>query len=282
MAEQALPKTEQKRRDMDVTRRTEATWLRRFSWNFTDTFVIAWRNLMHYLRSPELLVFSTIQPIMFTLLFAYVFGGAIDTPAGDYINYLIPGILVQTVLFGGSQTTVGLADDLSKGMIDRFRSLPMARSAVLAGRTLADTVRNVFVVFLILIVGTIIGFRFQDGLLPALAAIAIIVAFGHVMLWVFAFIGILVKDPETAQVAGFVWIFPMVFASSIFVPVETMPGLLREFAEIQPISVVVNVARAWSLGLPMGNNLLYAIAWMIGIFAVFVPLSIRQYRRITN
>jgi ABC transporter DrrB family efflux protein len=260
--------------------------LRRFSWNFTDTFVVARRNLIRYIRLPQLLVFSTIQPIMFVLLFAYVFGGAIRVPGQiDYINYLIPGIMIQTVLFGASQTTVGLADDLSKGMIDRFRSLPMARSAVLAGRTLADSTRNVFVVLLMVGVGYLIGFRFQNGFLSAIAAIVLVVMFGHAFSWISAFIGLITKDPETAQVAGFVWIFPLIFASSAFVPVETMPDWLQAFANVQPISRTINATRYLTLGNAAPgaalNDVWLTIAWMAAIVAVFVPLSIWQYRRIT-
>ncbi|NDJ78924.1 MAG: ABC transporter permease [Chloroflexi bacterium] len=260
--------------------------LQRFSWNFTDTFVVARRNLIRYVRLPQLLVFSTIQPIMFVLLFAYVFGGAITVPGNiDYINYLIPGIMIQTVLFGASQTTVGLAEDLSQGMIDRFRSLPMARSAVLAGRTLADSIRNVFVVLLMVGVGYLIGFSFQNGLPAAIAAILIVVAFGHAFSWISAFLGLITKDPEAAQVAGFVWIFPLVFASSAFVPVETMPDWLQAFAEVQPISRTINAARYLTLGdaAPGASmtDVWLTLVWMAGIMAVFVPLSIWQYRRST-
>jgi ABC-2 type transport system permease protein/oleandomycin transport system permease protein len=258
--------------------------LRRFGWNFSDTFVIARRNLMRYIRLPQLLVFSTIQPIMFVLLFAFVFGGAIQVPGEiDYINYLIPGILIQTVLFGATQTTVGLAEDLSKGMVDRFRSLPMARSAVLAGRTLADTIRNVGVVFLMIFVATLIGFRFQNGILSALGAIALVVAFGHAFSWIAAFIGLITRDPETSQVAVTIWVFPLVFASSAFVPVQTMPDWLQAFAEVQPISVTVNAARYLTLGdIAPGaalSDVWIALLWMAGIMAVFVPLSIWRYRR---
>lgn len=260
--------------------------MQRFLWNFTDTFVVARRNLVRYVRLPQLLVFSTIQPIMFVLLFAYVFGGAINIPGDfEYIDYLIPGILVQTVLFGASNTTVGLAEDMSKGMVDRFRSLPMARSAVLAGRTLADSVRNVFVVILMIVVGYLIGFRFQDGVISALGAMALVVAFGHAFSWISAFIGLITKDPETAQVAGFIWIFPLVFASSAFVPVETMPEWLQAFAEIQPISATVNGARFLTLGdaAPGASisDVWAALAWMAAIMVVFVPLSIWQYKRST-
>jgi ABC-2 type transport system permease protein/oleandomycin transport system permease protein len=252
--------------------------MRRFMWNITDSLVLMRRNLIHYTRVPDLLIFSTIQPIMFVLLFAYVFGGAIATPNGDYINYLMPGILVQTAVFGGTGTAIGLANDLQKGLIDRFRSLPMARGAVLAGRTLADTVRNLLVVLLMIGVGTLIGFRFQDGLLPAIGAIAIIVAFGHAMSWIFALIAIVVKDGEAAQAASFVWVFPLVFASSIFVPTSTMPDWLQGFAENQPISLITNTARAWTLGLP-ADDVWAAIAWIIALWIVFATLSIWRYGR---
>jgi ABC-2 type transport system permease protein len=252
----------------------------RISWVISDTMVMTKRNLMRYVRLPQLLVFSTIQPVMFVLLFAFVFGGAIRTPGVDYINFLIPGILIQSVVFGSSMTSVGLAEDLNKGMIDRFRSLPMARGAVMAGRTLADTIRNTFVAFLMIGVGTLIGFRYQDGILKALAAVAIVVLFGYSFSWISAFIGLVTRNPETAQVAGFIWVFPLVFASSVFVPVETMPSWLQAFAQVQPISVTADTVRALMLGMPV-ENLWYMLAWMAGILLVFVPLSIRQYRRLT-
>lgn len=257
--------------------------LRRLAWTVSDTLVMAKRNLLRYLRLPQLLVFSTVQPIMFVLLFAFVFGGAISTPGVDYINYLIPGILVQTVLFGASQTTVGLADDLAHGMVDRFRSLPMARSAVLAGRTLADSARNVFVVLLMLGVGALIGFRFEGGVLASAGAVALVVGFGFAFSWISALIGLVVKDTETAQVAGFIWIFPLVFASSAFVPVQTMPGWLQAFAEVQPISVTVNAVRyLTSDGVAPGtaaSDVGLALLWVAGILAAFVPLAVAQYRR---
>jgi len=253
--------------------------IRRLWWNITDTGIIAWRNLMRYVRIPQLLVYSTIQPVMFLLLFTFVFGGAIQVPGVDYINYLVPGILVQTVLFGSTQTSVGLAEDLSKGMIDRFRSLPMARAAVMAGRTLADTVRNTLVVLLLIGVGALIGFRFQNGFWSAVGAIVLVVLFGHAFSWISAFIGLSTHEPETAQVAGTVWIFPLIFASSAFVPVESMPDWLQTFAKVQPISLTVNSVRALSLG---GNlsDVWQTLAWIVGIILVFIPLAIWQYRKI--
>ena len=254
------------------------TLTRQVAWTLSDTGVMAWRNLLRYVRVPQLLIFSTIQPVMFVLLFAYVFGGAIHVPGASYIDYLIPGILVQTVIFGATQTTVGLAEDLSRGMIDRFRSLPMARPAVLAGRTVADSTRNLFVVLLMVAVGYLVGFRFQNGLLAAIGAIALVVVFGFAVSWISALIGLVVRDPETAQVAGFIWVFPLVFASSAFVPVQTMPRWLRVFAEHQPISVTVDAVRHLTLG-GSPDPVWQMLLWVAGILAVFMPLAVLQYRR---
>jgi len=256
----------------------------RLGHNVTDTVVMAQRNLLRYVRLPRLLMFSSIQPIMFVVLFAYVFGGAIRTPGVNYIDYLIPGILIQTVLFGATQTTTGLADDLSKGIVDRFRSLPMARSAVLAGRTLADgLLRNLFTVGLMLAVGAIIGFRFQGSVWQALASIGVVAFFGYAFSWISALIGLLTRDPETAQVAGFIWVFPLVFASSAFVPVQTMPHWLRAFAKVQPISVTVNGVRYLTSGGAAPGvapaDVWQALLWGAAILLVFVPLAVLQYRR---
>ena len=248
-------------------------------WTISDILAMTQRNLLRYVRLPQLLVFSTIQPVMFVLLFTYVFGGAIQTPGVSYINFLIPGITVQAVVFGSTQTGIGLAEDLSRGMVDRFRSLPMARVAVLAGRTLADTLRNIFVVLLMTGVGMLIGFRFQNGALAAISAIGLAVLFGLAFSWISATVGLLVKEVETAQVAGFIWIFPLVFASSVFVPVETMPSWLQVFAKINPITVSVNTVRALSLGGEVTTNLWKSIAWIMVILIVFIPLSVIRYRR---
>jgi len=250
-------------------------------WTITDTMVIAWRNLLRFVRLPQLLIFSTIQPVMLLLLFNYVFGGAIHAGGTKYIDYLLPGFLVQTVVFGSSQTSVGLAEDLSRGMIDRFRSLPMARPAVLAGRTLADTLRYTFLVLLMIGVGSTIGFRFQNGVAPAIAAATLAVLFGFAFTWLSAFIGMSVKDVETAQVAGFVWIFPLVFASSMFAPIETMPGWLQAFAKVNPVTVTTDAARALCLGGEVATPLWKSLAWIGGILAVFLPLAVRRYRRMT-
>jgi ABC transporter DrrB family efflux protein len=249
------------------------------SWVFSDAGAMAWRNLIRYTRLPQLLLFSTVQPIMFVLLFVFVFGGAIDVPGTDYTNFLIPGIFVQAMVFGSSQTGIGLADDLSKGMVDRFRSLPMARSAVLAGRTLADLVRNLFVVLLMTFVGYLVGFRFQAGFLRAVGALALVAMLGFAFSWISATVGLLAKDPESAQAGGFIWLFPLVFASSIFVPVETMPGWLQAIARVNPMTVTADASRALSLGGPAARLVLYTLLWVAAILAVFVPLSVRRYRR---
>ena len=253
-------------------------WLR---WTISDSLVMTQRNLLHYLRVPTLIVFSTISPIMFVLLFRYVFGGAIPVPGFNYVDYLMPGIFVQTIAFGATQTGVGLAEDLSKGMVDRFRSLPMARSAVLAGRTNADTLRNAFVTLLIEIVGYMVVFRFRAGVLPALAAIALVILFGLAFSWVSALIGLAIKDVESVQTFSFLWTLPLTFASSAFVPVESMPGWLEAFANVNPISIVVDATRALSSGGATTTLLLQSLAWIGAILAVFIPLSVRKYRRVT-
>jgi ABC-2 type transport system permease protein/oleandomycin transport system permease protein len=261
-----------------VTGRLPAKWV------LSDALMMTKRNLLKYLRLPNLLVFSTIQPVMFVLLFSQVFGGAIEVPLKaqgwpyTYIDFLMAGIFVQAVIFGSMQTGVGLADDLSRGMVDRFRSLPMARSAVLAGRTTSDTVRNVFVVCLMTGVGYLIGFRFHGGFLSAVAGLGLAVLFGLAFSWISAFIGMSVRDPESAQAAGFIWIFPLIFASSAFVPIASMPSWLQAFARNNPITHTVNAIRALTQGGPVWHDLWLALAWIIGILLVFVPLAVRRYR----
>ncbi len=252
-----------------------------FSTTFSDIRVMTKRNLVKFVRIPQLIVFSTIQPVMMLLLFTYVFGGAIKTGAGNYINYLLPGILVQTVLFGAMMTGIGLVDDLSRGMIDRFRSLPMSGSAVLAGRTITDILRNLFTVALMTIVGLFIGFRIDHGIFNFLGAVSLIALFGFAFSWVSATIGLAVKTPETAQVAGFIWVFPLAFGSSIFVPTASMSSGIRAFAEHNPVTYVVNTVRALTLGLPVGNNIWFALAWIAGIMIIFVPLAVNRYRSIS-
>jgi ABC transporter DrrB family efflux protein len=243
-----------------------------------DAMVVARRNLIRIARTPELLVFATVQPVVFVLLFRYVFGGSIKVPGTNYVDYLIPGIIVQTVVFGATSTAVGLSQDMSKGIIDRFRSLPMARSAVLAGRTIADLVRNIFVVGLMIGVGTAVGFRFHNGFVPAVAAILVALMLGYCLSWVFALIGLSVPDPESAQLAGFLPIFPLVFASSVFTSIESMPGWLQAFAKVQPITRAANTVRALTQGGAITRDLLWTIAWSLATVAVFAPLAVRRYR----
>jgi ABC-2 type transport system ATP-binding protein len=249
----------------------------------TDTAVVTGRNLRHFIRQPDLLVFSTIQPVLFVLLFVYVFGGAIgrSLPHGiTYVDFLLPGIFVQSVTFGASQTAVGLKEDLTRGVVDRFRSMPMARSAVLAGRTVADLVRNIVVIFLMIAVGYLVGFRFHGGVAGAVGCIAVVAAFGLALSWIFALVALTVRGTETAQTAGFVVIFPLVFASSVFVPVSTYPDWLQAFAKINPVTVTANAARSLALfGTPA--SLGAAAAWIGGLLAVFIPLSVWRYRRIS-
>ncbi|MDQ1366891.1 MAG: oleandomycin transport system permease protein [Acidimicrobiaceae bacterium] len=246
---------------------------------FVDAMVIAKRNLIRIARTPQLLVFATIQPVMFVLLFRYVFGGSINVPGISYVDYLIPGIIVQTVVFGATSTAVGLSQDMSNGIIDRFRSLPMSRSAVLAGRTIADLVRNVFVVLLMVVVGTAVGFRFHNGFIPAVVAIFVALLLGYCLSWVFALIGLSVPDPESAQLAGFLPIFPLVFASSVFTSVKSMPGWLQAFAKVQPITRAANAVRALTEGGPIATDLTWTILWSLAILAVFAPLAVRRYRK---
>jgi ABC transporter DrrB family efflux protein len=251
---------------------------------WSDLTVMIERNMIKYVRLPQLIVFSSIQPIMFLLLFTYVFGGAIQSGAGSYIDYLLPGILAQTVIFGAMLTGIGLAEDLQKGLIDRFKSLPMARSAFLLGRTITDMVRNIFVILLMLGVGYLIGFRVHTSFGDFLTAATILLFFGFAFSWVSASIGMLVKNVETAQVSGFIWVFPLVFASAVFVPVETMPDWLRAFAEVNPVTVVVNSVRGLLLGnfdaATLAHNVVLSFVWVIGILAVFIPIAVRLYRRV--
>ncbi len=247
----------------------------------SDFAAITQRYIMHFWRVPQLIVFSIIQPIMFVLLFRYVFGGAINVPGGQYVNYLMPGIFVQTALFGGASASIGLAYDLKGGIIDRFRALPMARSAVLAGRTTTDLLRNVVVIAIMLSVGVLVGFRFQgSSWAHDLLGVVLVLAFGYAFSWFYALIGLLVKDPETAQVAGFLPLFPLTFASSAFVPVQTMPSWLQGFAKHQPVSITVNAARALFSGQPSWHYTWQLLIWVAGILVVFVPLSVRAYRRL--
>ena len=253
-------------------------------WGSRDTWTVTKRNLRHYLRQPRLLVFSTIQPVMFVILFSFVFGGIAGDalPEGTtYIAFLLPGLFIHSAAFRSVQTAVGLAEDLERGVVDRFRSLPMSRSAVLAGRTLADLVRSLSVLALMIIVGYAIGFRFTEGVLSALGAVAIVGLFGYLMSWLFTYLALLVPGAEAAQTAGFVLIFPLVFASSVFVPPETMPGWMAAFAGMSPLTHAADAARALSIGGEVAGPVLRTLAWSAGLLAVVIPLSVRRYRRIT-
>jgi ABC-2 type transport system ATP-binding protein len=250
----------------------------------TDAGVVTARNLRHFIRQPELLVFSTIQPVMFVLLFAYVFGGAVrgSLPGGvKYVDFLLPGIFVQSVAFRATQTAVGLSEDLERGVVDRFRSMPMARSAVLLGRTIADLVRNVLIIGLMIVVGYVIGFRFHAGLPGALASVGVVSAFGFALSWIFAFVALTVRGAEAAQSAGFVVIFPLVFASSVFVPVSSMPGWLQAVAKVSPVTLTTDTARSYALVGGVPSSLGGTAAWILGLLALFIPLCVWRYRRMS-
>jgi ABC transporter DrrB family efflux protein len=252
------------------------------SYAFSDTLVLAERSVKRIQRQPDLLTAFTIQPIMFVLLFVYVFGGAIDVPAiyGDYTDFLMPGIIVQAICFGGFVTALGLAEDMQRGLIDRFRSLPMARMAVLTGRTIADIGTNALQLAVMIAVGLIVGFSFSSPPLEVVAGIALMLLIGYAFSWVFAFIGLNVSSPESANAFGFMIVFPLTFLSSAFVPPDTFPAALETFAEdINPFSTMVDAARALFINTPAGNDVWASVAWCIGLIAVFGYLSVRRYKR---
>lgn len=251
-----------------------------------DWYTLLWRNLIGYIRIPEQVFFSTVQPVMFILLFRYVFGGAIQPdnfgfPAGfSYVNYLMPGIFVQTVAFGAIGTAQGLADDMSKGLIERFRSLPMSQSAVLVGRTTADLFRNVFVMLLMTGVAYAVGFRVTTNIAFYAACVGLLLLFSYALAWAFATIGLLAPNGETAQLMVFPILMPLTFASSAFVPVGSMPGWLQVFARNQPVSAVVDAARGLLVeGLPIAAPTLKAAAWSLGILVVLAPVAVRRFSR---
>jgi ABC-2 type transport system permease protein/oleandomycin transport system permease protein len=244
-----------------------------------DTVVIAKRSLKRIRRQPDLLVGFTIQPVMFVLLFVYVFGGAIDTGDLDYVDFLMPGIIVQSMVFGGFVTALGLADDLKKGLIDRFRSLPMWQPAVVSGRILADVGTNVIQLVVMFAVGIAAGFRFATSAPEVVAGIALLLLFGYAFSWVFAFIGLSASSPEASNAYGFTILFPITFVSSAFVPVESMPGWLQPIAEHNPFTSMVDAARALFVGTPAGNDIWLAILWTIAITLVFAALSVWRYRQ---
>jgi ABC-2 type transport system permease protein len=245
----------------------------------SDTFQLAKRSIKRIRRQPDLLVGFTIQPIMFVLLFVYVFGGAINTGNLDYVDFLIPGIIVQSMVFGGFVTALGLAEDLKKGLIDRFRSLPMWGPSVVSGRILADVGTNVIQLVIMFAVGIAAGFRFNASAWEIVAGIALMLFIGYAFSWVFAFIGLSASSPEAANAFGFTILFPLTFISSAFVPPETMPSWLQPIAEHNPFTTMVDAARALFIGTPAGNDIWAALAWCLGIIAVFSVLSVWRYRR---
>ena len=247
-------------------------------WAIRDTAAMVWRNLTVIRRVPQLLVFALVQPMIFVLMFRYVFGGSITIPGRNYVDYLMPGIFVQTVAFGAINTAVGLAEDKNKGLLERLRTLPMARSAVLAGRVLADTTRNAFVITLMLLVGFLVGFNTHTNALMVIAGVAVLVLFGLSLAWLFALIGLSVTNGEAAQAAAFPLLAPLVFASNAFVDPAKMPGWLQGWAKHQPVSATADAVRACMLGGPTASKVLIAIAWALGISAVLAPIAVRRYR----
>ena len=244
-----------------------------------DTAGVAKRNLLRIIRTPQLIVIGALQPAMLLVLFRYVLGGAIRLPPGvSYVNYLMAGIFVNTVAFGSFTTGVGLAEDLQKGLIDRFRSLPMSRAAVLIGRTLSDLVRNVFTGAVMFAVGLLVGFDPHGGAPEIAGAVGLLLLLGFAFSWIGATIGLAVRNVEAVQSAGFIWLFPLIFASSAFVPTSSMPAGLRAFANNQPITHIVDASRGWFLGTPVHSHGWIAVLWCVGIIVVFVPLSVRVYR----
>jgi ABC-2 type transport system permease protein/oleandomycin transport system permease protein len=252
----------------------------RLRWAISDTLTITRRNLMVWVRVPAYIAFTVIQPVLFVLMFRYVFGGAILVHVpGGYVNFLMPGIVGQTAAFATFGTAIALAMELQKGVIDRLRSMPMARSAVLAGRLVADTARMFITILIIVAVGYAVGFRFENGFLPAVWMVLLATAFGGCMSCIAAYTGLAIKDEEAVQAFGMIWLFPLVFLSSAFVPIRTMPGWLQAFANNQPVTYVIDTMRALAIGGPVEANLWKSLAWLIGIVVVFAPLSVRAYRR---
>jgi ABC-type multidrug transport system permease subunit len=250
-----------------------ATW--------SDTRVLARRNLMRIPRQPDLLIAYTVQPVMFTLLFVYVFGGAIDTGPFDYVDFLMPGIIVQSIAFGGFVTALGLSEDVQKGLIDRFRSLPMSRAAVLLGRTTSDIPLNCLSLVVLFAVGFLAGFNFQETTAgQVILGIVLLLFFGYAFSWIFALVGLYSSTPETANSIGFTLIFPLTFASSVFVPAATMPNGLRQFAEANPFTTVSDAVRSLWLGTPANTDVWMAFIWCTVLTAVFAPLAVARYRKV--
>ncbi len=252
----------------------------RTRWAVSDTLQLTKRNLLVWFRVPAYLVFTVIQPVMFVLMFRYVFGGAIHVNVpGGYKNFLMPGIIGQSAAFACFGTAIALAQELQKGVIDRLRSMPMARSAVLTGRLTADTLRLAITILILVGVGYAVGFRFENGAVPAILMVLLAVVFGLAFCVISAFTGLAIKDEESVQAFGLIWLFPLTFLSSAFVPIQSMPGWLQAFANNQPVTFVIDTMRALALGGPIEANLWKSIAWLAGIFIVFLPLAVRAYKR---
>jgi ABC-2 type transport system permease protein len=248
-----------------------------------DSWTEAGRHLRIIPRNVELLIFATIQPIMFIVLFSYVFGGAIAAPGfTNYDQFLMPGIFAQSLVFGSAFTGVGLAEDLSKGLVDRLRSIPMSRSAVLIGRTVSDLLRNMFTFVVMMVIAFLIGFRLEGTIGQAVLATLLLLLFSYSLSWVQALIGLSVSSVEAANSAGFIWMFPLTFVSSAFVPPETMPGWLQPIANANPFTIVTNAARALYNGLPVGNDVWYSIGWSVVLIVVFAGLATRKFERSTS
>jgi ABC transporter DrrB family efflux protein len=249
--------------------------------SLSNTLTIARRNLLHIKANPELLVEMTIQPLMFLVLFVYVFGGAMAGSSRDYLQFALPGILVQAIAFTPFATAIGLNVDFQRGLIDRFRSLPISRSSVIGGRIAADSVRISWSAIIMTAFGVALGFRFQGGAAGALGAFVIVVAFGLTLCWPMAYIGIVSRTTESVNTLGFLIILPLTFVSSAFVPVETMPGWLQAFAELNPVTAVIDATRGLMLGGPVAEPVVRSVLWMVAIQLVFAPLAIARYRRRT-
>ena len=253
-----------------------------------DGLVVTRRNLLRMKRVPDVVVFAAIQPLMFVLLFAYVFGSAIKVPGISYREFLMAGVFTQTVAFGSASTSVGLAEDLQRGIIERFRSLPMSRAAVLIGRTSADLLNNLVVTIVLIGTGLLVGWRMRSGLLDAASGFVLLLVFAYAMSWISAFIGLSVRSVEVAQSAGFIWLFPVTFVSNAFVPTAGMPTGLRKIAEWNPISAVTTALRklfgntneqiAPMNNWPERHAIALAVMWCVLILVTFVPLSVRRYR----
>ena len=253
---------------------------KRLKLGLSDTVTLTRRDLMVWVRNPAFIFFTIIQPVMFVLLFRYVFGGAIPVKVpGGYVSFLMPGIIAQSAAFASFGTAIALARQLQKGVIDRFRAMPISRSAVLLGRLLADTIRLVVTVLVILGVGYLVGFRFSNGVLPAILMLILGVVFGVTICTVSAFVGLAIKDEESVGSFGLVWLFPLTFVSAAFVPVQSMPGWLQAFANNQPVTTVIDEMRSLALGGPLALHAWQSVVWIAGIAAVFVPLAVRAYRK---